>query len=130
MALLQTGPTTILSATAGTTQVTGSWFQIHPGHTELTFQVRMDTSSVGATAASTVIIQVANSTAIAVAEPGQTFALTATTDIVSAGSALLSTMRGNWQYVRAFLQSLTTSTAGSAGVPTVSVIANAGLRAV
>ena len=126
MPILSPG-TAILTSTAGSTAATGSWYTIPPGYGNLTWQAVLTASSVGATAGSTVTIQVSNSTAAPASTSVQTIALTCTTDTVSGGGVLAgSTMQGQWRLVRALLTSLTTSTAGSAGSPSVVVYANVG----
>lgn len=127
MALLYPGAQ-IFASTAGSTAATGSWYTIPTEYGDLTWQAVLTASTVGATAGSTVTIQLSNTTAIA-AVTGQTIALTCTTDTVSNGGGLAgTTMQGAWKYVRAVLTSLTTSTAGSAGSPAVTVYAYAGKR--
>lgn len=128
MPLLTPG-TAILASTAGSTAATGSWYTIPPHHRDLSWQAVLTASSVGATAASTVTIQVSNTTSVAVTTSVQTMALTCTTDTVTNGGTLFgSTLQGQWKYIRALLGSLTTSTAGSAGSPAVTVYVNVGAR--
>lgn len=116
------GVTTLLSNTAGTTNVVGDWVRIHPKLGRLSFQAILIASSVGATASSSVHIEVSNDGFYPLATKALTLSLTNTsTTYASDGGVLASTMDGTWQYVRANLQSLTTSTAGSAGNPQVSV---------
>ena len=118
----------IFDSTAGATAATGDWYTIPAEYGDLTWQAVLYASSVGATAGSTVTIQLANTTAVA-AVTGQTIALTCTTDTVSNGGGLAgSTLQGAWKYVRVVLTSLTSSTAGSAGSPNVEVYAYAGRR--
>ena len=127
MAVIQTaGATNIYTSTAGSTTETGDWFFIDQGFGRLTFQAILTASSVGATAASSIAIEVSNTTAIAVATVAQTFDLSCTTDTVSDGGVFASSMDGAWKLIRARLASLTTSTAGSAGSPSVSVTVGAG----
>ena len=120
------GVTTIFTSTAGSTIATGSWYEILPTIGALAWQVKLQTSSAGATAATTVTIEVSNDSSLALATVGQTIALTATTDAVSDGAVLASSMRGPWRYIRARMNSLTTSTAGSTGSPAVNVYMSAG----
>lgn len=124
------GLTNLLSSTLGSTAGTGGWFRLHPTLGNPTFQVVQTGSSVGATAASTTIIEVSN-----VPDTGQvpiaarlTIALSGTTDVVSDGGALPSSINGDWGFVRARLLSLTTSTAGSTGSPSVAVWMNCGYK--
>lgn len=118
----------ILDSTAGSTAATGDWYTVPAEYGDLTWQAVLVASSVGATAGSTITIQLSNSTAAA-AVTAQTIGLTCTTDTVSNGGGLAgSTFQGAWKYVRAVLTSLTTSTAGSAGSPSVDVYAYAGKR--
>lgn len=128
MPYIQTkGPTTIYQNTAATTKASGDWYQVHPGLKNLTFQVVQTASSVGATASSTTYIEVTNSTAEGpVATKWLTVALTGTTDTVTdGGSATGTSMSGPWHFYRANINSVSTSTAGSAGFPVVKVIVNA-----
>ena len=128
MPYIQTkGPTTIFENAAATTKSAGSWYQVHPSLRNLTFQVVQTASSVGATASSTVYIEVTNSTAAGrVATKWLTVALTGTTDTVTDGGSCTGTsMAGPWNYYRANLNSLSSSTVGSAGFPVVTVICNA-----
>jgi hypothetical protein len=119
----------IYTNTAGTTVGTGDWYTIPVNHGDLSWQAVLTASSVGATAGSTVTVQVSNTTSVAVTTSVQTIALTCTTDVVTNGGTLFgSTLQGNWKYIRAVLGSLTTSTAGSAGSPSVSVYVYAGKR--
>ena len=124
------GPTTLLASTAGSTQTVGSWFEVHPSITRLGFQVILQTASAGATAGTTVFIEATNSTSYpAMATKGQTFAPIATTDLVSDGGMMVSSMQGQWRFLRANMNSLTTSTAGSAGSPSVTVVVGAAIAA-
>lgn len=122
------GPTVLLQSSAGTTQTVGGWFRFAPHIANPTFQVKQTSSSVGATAGSTTYIELSNDGVTPIATKGVTVSLTGTTDVVSDGAALPSSLNGSWLYLRANLQSLTTSTAGSAGAPSVTVTMNAGLR--
>lgn len=124
MALINLGSNLIL--TAGTTVATGDWYTIPGNLGNFTCQAVLTASSVGATAASTVYIEVSNTTAIAAATRATTFALSCTTDVVSDGAVFSTSMQGAWKLVRARVASLTTSTAGSAGTPSVAVYVSAG----
>lgn len=127
MAVIQTsGATNIFTSTAGSTTVTGDWYHIDQHFGNLVFQAILTASSVGATAASSIAIEVSNSTAVAVATVAQTFDLSCTTDTVSDGGTFATTMDGAWKLIRARLVSLTTSTAGSTGSPSVTVTVGAG----
>ena len=132
--LIQTpGPVTIFTSTAGSTSKAGDWYRVHPSIGRLTWQATLNTSSAGATAGSTVYIEVSNTPTsettgpVPLATKGQTIALAGTTDAVSDGAVLASSMSGAWAWVRANMNSLTTSTAGTAGSPSVSVVMNAGM---
>lgn len=117
---------TILATTAGTTAATGDWHTIDARYGDLSWQAILTASSAGATAGSTVTIQVSNSTAVPATTSVHTIALTCTTNTVSNGGVLAqTTMQGAWKYVRAVLGSLTTSTAGATGSPAVTVYAYA-----
>lgn len=120
------GPTTIFSNTIATTSLAGSWYTIHSKLRNLTFEVKQTTSSAGATASSTTYIEISNDGVTPLATKGQTIALIASTDAVADGGVLSSSMQGQWGYIRANVNSLTTSTAGSVGFPVVTVIVNAG----
>ena len=128
MPFIQTaGPVTLFASSAGSTSATGSWYQVHPTLGRLGIQVIGVASSAGATMGTTVFIDVTNSTAYASTAHALTFALTnSTTDFVSDFSGLPTTFERAWNFIRANMNSLTTSTAGSAGSPAVSVILNAG----
>ena len=128
MPFLQTaGPVTIFASSAGSTSSVGSWYQVHPTLGRLGIQVIGVASSAGATMGTTVFIDVSNSTAYASSSHALTFGLTnSTTDFVSDFAGLPTTFERAWQFIRANMNSLTTSTAGAAGSPSVSVIVNAG----
>ena len=126
MPLLSIGSNLILTTTAGSTVSTGSWYTVPAEIGHITCQAILTASSVGATAGSTVYIEVANTTAIAAATRATTFALSCTTDVVSDGANFATSMQGAWKLVRARVASLTTSTAGSAGSPVVTVYLGAG----
>jgi len=111
----------IFTSTAGSTAATGTWYSIPQGWGRPAVQAVLVASSVGATAGTTVTIEVSNTTAAAVATKLATIGLTCTTDTVSDGAGLSSSMVGGWRFIRAVLTSLTTSTAGSAGSPSVNV---------
>ena len=124
MPILGLGSNLIL--TAGTTVATGDWYTIPADMGRITCQAVLTASSVGATAASTVYIEVSNTTLIAAATRATTFALSCTTDTVSDGANFATSMEGAWKLIRARVASLTTSTAGSAGTPSVKVYVAAG----
>ena len=108
---------------SGSTAVTGDWYDIPHDYGNPAWQAVLTNSSVGATAATSVYIEVANSTA-AYAVRVHSIALTCTTDTVSTGGTLAgSTYDGAWRKIRA-VSSLTTSTAGSSGTPNVAVYCN------
>lgn len=123
MALIQSpGATVLLTSTAGTTKTVGSWFEVHPKLGKWAFQALLTASSAAATCGSTIYIEVSNDGVYPIATKGLTIALTNTsTDYVCDGGCFATSMAGSWRYVRANLQSLTTSTAGSAGSPAVVV---------
>lgn len=125
MPLLNLGGNQILASTAGSTNATGDWYSVN-NLQRLTAQAILTASSAGATAATTVYIEASNTTQIAIATKIATFALTCTTNTVSDGAAMPTSLLGAWKYVRAVLNSLTTSTAGSAGSPAVTVWVGAG----
>ena len=111
----------IFTSTAGSTAATGTWYSIPHDFGRPAIQVVLAASSAGATAGTTVTIEVSNTTAVAVATKAATISLTCTTNTVSDGAGLPSSMVGGWRFIRAVLTSLTTSTAGSAGSPSVNV---------
>lgn len=117
------GPTLIYQNTAATTSQVGSWFSVASRlRASLSFQAVMTNSSAGATCSSTTWIEVSNDGIHPCATKALTLALTnTTTDYVSDGGAFSSSMNVAWSYVRANISSLTTSTAGSAGFPSVAV---------
>lgn len=120
------GPTNLLTSTAGSTAKTGEWFRVPPKLRALAFQVVQVTSSVGATASSTTFIQVSNDGVNPIADNPITIALTGTTDTVSNGACFPTSYGGNWGWIRAKLNSLSSSTAGSVGSPSVTVSVCAG----
>lgn len=126
MPSLQPGANLIFTSTAGSTAKFGEWYAVG-NLTELTVHAVLAASTVGATAGSTVSLEVSNtgSTAYPLATKGRTIALTCTTDVVADGGSLQSSMVGAWKFVRVAMTSLTTSTAGSAGSPSVNVYVNA-----
>lgn len=127
MPVIQTaGATNIFTVTAGSTSETGDWYHVDQHFGNLVFQAILTASSAGATAATTVYIEASNSTAVPISTKIATLSLTCTTDTVSDGAAMPSSLNGAWKLIRANLNSLTTSTAGSAGSPSVTVSAGAG----
>jgi hypothetical protein len=112
---------TILSE-SGTTLAVGEWYAIPANFGNPSWQLILEASSAGATAGTTVYIEVANTNDDAYAVRVHTMALTCTTDTVSTGGSLAgSTYDGAWRLIRANMNSLTTSTAGSAGSPSATV---------
>ena len=122
---LSYGPTTILTNTAATTLQVGDWHQVNPRVGRYSFQVVLVGSSNVSTATATVSIEVSNDGSNALTEKLRTFsAVSLTTNTVTTGGCCTGTsMAGPWGYIRANLSSLTTSTAGSAGFPVVTVTA-------
>lgn len=121
----------IFQSTAGSTAKAGDWIRVHPGLHRLAFQVVLQTASAGATAGTTVSIEGTNSTSYpALATKLQQFVPIATTDLVSDGGGLASSMDRQWAWIRANMISLTSSTAGSAGSPSVTVLASGGYTGV
>jgi hypothetical protein len=123
------GVTNILATTAGSTISVGQWYKVDPNvvRNGLAFQAILQASSVGATASSTVYIEVSNDGATPLSTtPCLNLGLTNTsTTFISAGGCLASSFAGAFAYVRANMTSLTTSTAGSAGSPSVNVTVGA-----
>ncbi len=104
---INTTPVTILDSTS---TGAGQWYRVHPKHSNLTFQVVHTGTSVGATVSSTVLIEASNDGVNAMSTPLAT--------IVIAGDSPQSlgiAIDANWQWVRAKNNSLSASTAGSAG---------------
>ena len=124
--VLEPGPNTLYATSAGSTEGTGDWFRIPPWMDRLSFQVTLVTASAGATAGTTTHIEVSNDGTIPLGTKGRTVDTQATTDTISNGGSLVSSMQCQWGWVRAKVASLTTSTAGSAGSPAVTVTCNAG----
>jgi len=119
------GSGTILSQ-SGTTAATGDWHHIPGNFGNPSWQLVLEASSAGATAGTTVYIEVANSTA-EYAVRVHTMSLTCTTDTVSTGGSLAgSTYQGAWRLIRAVMNSMSSSTAGSAGSP--SAVVHVGLQ--
>ena len=129
MPTLYAGGNVILGPT-GSTVATGEWYSIpaNVNGSAMSFEAILQASSVGATAASTVIFQVSNTTIATSngAQVGRTIALTCTTDLIAGGGSLVSSMAAQWKFVRALVNSLTTSTAGSAGTPAVRAVVTVG----
>ena len=123
---LEPGPNTIYTTTVGSTAGTGSWYRVPPWLTRLSVQFILNTSSAGATAGTTTHLEVSNDGVNALLTKGRTFDTQGTTDLIVNGGSLQSSMDAAWGWVRAKVASLTTSTAGSTGSPSVSVIVNAG----
>lgn len=120
--VLNIGPTLIFTSTAGSTAATGSWWRVHPAIGRIGIHVQLQTASAGATAGSTVAIEGSNSTAAgAMATKLQQFAMAGTTDNVNDGGGFTSSMDRAWQNIRVNMISLTSSTAGSAGSPSINV---------
>lgn len=114
------GPTTILNSSSSGY---GNWFRVHPKLRELTFQAVHTGSSVGATVASTIIVQASNDGV----NPLQT---TAGSTVDALGTIVLNggspqsagfAINAGWQFVRAGMLS-----APSSGSVTVTV--GGGLR--
>ena len=127
MPLLNAGSNNIFNSTAGSTAKVGDWYRIEPNLTNLSVQAILTASSVGATAGSTVNFEFSNTTTVSSnsAINGRAVALTCTTDMVSGGGSLISSMVAAWKFVRVSMASLTTSTAGSNGSPAVQAFVNA-----
>ena len=125
MSSLAYGPTIILSNTAATTLQVGDWHQVNPRVGRYSFQVVLVGSSNVSTATATVSIEVSNNGVTPLPDAYRTFsAVSLTTNTVTTGGCCTGTsMAGPWGYIRANLSSLTTSTAGSAGFPVVTVTA-------
>lgn len=121
--------TTLLASTVGSTAANGEWHKVDPNivRRDLAFQAILIASSVGATASSSVGIELSNDGATPLSTaPALSFALTNTsTTYISAGGCLPSSFAGAFAYVRATLIGLTTSTAGSTGSPGVTVYCGA-----
>lgn len=125
ISVLEPGPNTIYTTTVGSTAGTGNWYRVPPWLGRLSFQVTLLTASAGATAGTTTHIEVSNDGSRPLLTKGRTIDTQATTDAIVNGGALQSSMDAAWGWVRANVASLTTSTAGSAGSPSVTVVCNA-----
>jgi len=123
------GVTTLLESTAGTTATTGNWYRVDENvvRAGLAFQAVLTASSVGATATSSVGIEVSNDGVYPLSTaPALSISLTNTsTTYISNGGCLATSLAGAFYYVRANLVSLTSSTAGSTGSPAVTVTCGA-----
>lgn len=104
---INTTPVTILNSSS---TGAGEWYRVHPKHSNLTFQVVHTGTSVGATVASTTVIEASNDGVNALSTPLATIALSG-----DSGISLGVAIDANWQYVRAKYNSIQASTAGSAG---------------
>lgn len=122
------GKFTIFASTAGSTTTVGAWKQVHHDITRLTFAITLATASAGATAGTSGVIEVSHDGVTPLNTKGQAFQLSATTDLVADGAVYTSSMNGAWPYLRYNMQSLSSSTAGSAGSPAVTVTASPGWR--
>jgi hypothetical protein len=111
---------TIYESSENSTTATGNWCQLANIDPHISIQAVLEASSAGATAGSTITVQVSNSPLVSAATV-KTFNLTCTTDTVTDSTVLTSGLLGSWNYIRAVMTSLTTSTAGSAGFPKVSI---------
>lgn len=111
---------TIYESSENSTSATGNWCPLANVGPHISIQAVLEASSAGATASSTIAVQVSNSPLVAAATV-KTFSLTCTTDTVTDSTVLTSGLLASWNYIRAVLTSLTTSTAGSEGYPKVSV---------
>lgn len=89
---------------------TGDWYRVNPKLGKLTFQVVHTGTSVGATVGSTVVIEVSNDGVNALGTEAGTVALSGDSP-KSDGFAL----DAHWEYVRAKIQSVAATSAGSAG---------------
>lgn len=118
----------LFTSTAGALVSVGAWKRVHPDVTRMAFGITLAVSSVGATAGSSGVIEVSHDGITAVKTPAQSFQISGTTDLVADGGAYASSMNGAWPYIRFNMQSLTASTAGSAGSPAVTVNVTPGFR--
>ncbi len=124
------GPGTynIFSSTAGSTASVGAWKRVHHDVTRVGITISLQTASAGATAGTSGVIEFSHDGVTPLNTKGQSFTLTGTTDLVADGGALVSSMNGAWPYIRFNMQSLSSSTAGSAGFPAVNVNVTPGFR--
>lgn len=89
---------------------TGDWYRVTPKLGKLTFQATHTGTSVGATVGSTTVIEVSNDGVNALDTVAGTISLS--------GDSPKSdgfTIDGHWEYVRAKINSVAATTAGSAG---------------
>jgi len=111
---------TIFESAENSTAATGNWCQMANIDANISIQAVLEASSVGATAGSTISVEVSNSPSVRAFQVAS-FSLACTTDTVTDWTILGSTQLAKWNYIRAVMASLTTSTAGSAGYPKVSI---------
>ena len=104
---INTTPVTILNSSS---TGAGEWYRVHPKHSNLTFQVIHTGTSVGATVASTVLIEASNDGVNALSTPLATIVIAGDTP-QSLGVAI----DANWQWVRAKNNAIQAATAGSTG---------------
>lgn len=88
----------------------GDWYRVNPKLGKLTFQVTHTGTSVGATVGSTTVIEVSNDGVNAVGTVAGTVAFSGDSP-QSNGFAL----DAHWEYVRAKIQSVAATSAGSVG---------------
>ncbi|MHB0965512.1 MAG: hypothetical protein ACYC36_03570 [Bellilinea sp.] len=127
MPLIQSpGPTAILNITSTTTGP-GSWYRVdNKKLSDLTFQGLHVGTSDGVTVQSTIYIEGSNDGVNAIATKLATFAFNGTTP-QSEGATMLSTMKGAWEYIRANVNSASSSTSVSTGY-NIQVMVGAGGR--
>ncbi len=113
--LSATGKTSYgLAGGTGTTALAGAWYRVGPNIDRMWFTSKLTGTSVGSTATATISIQGSNDESVAASTDLLTFsAQSLTTDTVTLGGPVPSSLSGAFGYIRANLTSLTTATAGS-----------------
>lgn len=99
------------SGVVGSSSLVGAWKRVHPDITRLTFQARLGTSTIGATASSSGVIELSQDGVTPIKTVAGSFQLTATTDLVADGITLPTSLIAMWPYVRFNMQSLSSATA-------------------
>lgn len=114
------GPVTIFSAEAA---ATGNWYRVHPKLSNLTFQATQTGASVGTTMSSSLVIQASDDGVNALDTALGTITWSSQATPNSDGF----TINAAWNYVRAKLNSISTSTS-STNANSVAVVVGAQLR--
>lgn len=107
---INTTPVKIMGSTGTTSTGAGNWYRVHPNRGPLSIQVTHSGASVGATVQSTVYIQVSNDGVNPLLTTAGTSVDALATIVTNGGSPQSQgfTMNGGWEYIRAFINSLST----------------------